>query len=255
MNRFDDKVVLVTGAGSGFGRAIAMRMSSEGAQVMVADLARENGESVVEEITNAGGNAAFQTVDVSRADQVEKMVEACIETYGRLDVLVNNAGYSHQAAAMWKLTEEQFVGVFEVNVKGVFLGCKYAIPKMIDQGGGAIVNTASIAAVSPRPGLTPYNASKGAVLTMTRGLALETARHNIRVNCVNPVASDTDFMKGAMGVQDRLSEDQVETFIKTIPRGRLLEPDDVAAAVCFLASDDADMITGTALNVDGGRSV
>ena len=155
---------------------------------------------------------------------------------------------------MWKITVEDFDAVFAVNVRGVFLGCKHAIPHMIEGGGGAIINIASVGAVAPRPGVTPYNATKGAVLTMTKGLALEVARHNIRVNAVNPVAADTGFMKGAMGV-DSLDEEATARLVATIPRGRLTQPKDVAAAVTYLASEDGDFITGTSINVDGGRSV
>ncbi|MCB1693395.1 MAG: SDR family oxidoreductase, partial [Pseudomonadales bacterium] len=205
-------------------------------------------------IESGGGKASALRVDVSKAADVEAMISACVDRFGGIDILVNNAGYSHLSMLMWKLPEEDFDGVFDVNVKGVFLGCKFAIPHMIERGGGAIVNTASIGAVAPRPGVTAYNATKGAVLTMTKGLALEVARHKIRVNCVNPVAADTGFMKGAMGV-DKLNDEQTANLTGTIPLRRLSTPEDVAAAVCFLASDEAGMITGTALNVDGGRSI
>jgi 3-oxoacyl-[acyl-carrier protein] reductase len=254
MNRFEGQTAIVTGAASGFGRAIAMRLAREGASVLLADVSAAGGERVLGEIRDAGGNARFRTTNVARADEVEAMVRACIDTYGRIDVLVNNAGYSHMSMLMWKLPEEDFDGVFDVNVKGVFLGCKYAIPHMIEQQSGVIVNTASVGAIAPRPGVTAYNATKGAVLTMTKGLALEVARHKIRVNCVNPVAADTGFMKGALGV-DQLSEEQAANLVSTIPLRRLSTPEDVAAAVCFLASSEAGMITGAALNVDGGRSV
>ena len=252
--RFEGKSVVVTGAGSGFGRAIAVRFAEEGASVLCADIDPVGGEKTAAEIEAACGTAEFIEVNVAQSDDVQAMVERCVERFGRIDVLVNNAGYSHRSRLMWKLTEEDFDGVFAVNVKGVFLGCKFAVPHMIEGGGGAIVNTASIGAVAPRAGVTPYNASKGAVVTLTRGLAGEVARHNIRVNAVNPVAAETGFMKGALGV-DKLDNEAKLSIVAGIPRGRLSEPADVAAAVCFLASDEADMITGTALNVDGGRSI
>ncbi len=255
MSRFDKRTAIVTGAGSGFGRAIALHLARDGASLLLADINDEGGEKTREEITSSGGNASFHRTNVAQAGEVEQMINACIEIYGQIDILVNNAGYCHRSMLMWKLPEEDFDGVFNVNVKGVFLGCKYAIPHMIEKKKGVIINTASIGAVAPRPGVTAYNATKGAVLTMTRGLALEVARHNIRVNCVNPVASDTGFMKGAMGVDNGLNEEQTANLTSTIPLRRLSTPDDVAAAVCFLASDEAGMITGTALNVDGGRSV
>jgi len=247
-NRFENKRVLVTGVASGFGQAIAAQFAAEGAVVMGADRDPEGADAMAE----LGGQ--FHLTDVSSGQEMQTLIGTTVEQLGGLDVLVNNAGYSHMSMLMWKLPEEEFDGVFAVNVKGVFLGCKYAIPYMIESGGGVIINTASVGAEAPRPGVTAYNATKGAVVTMTKGLALEVARHNIRVNAVNPVAADTGFMKGAMGV-DSLSDDQKATLVSSIPRGRLCEPRDVANAVLFLASEDADLITGTCLNVDGGRSI
>lgn len=255
MSRFEGRAAIVTGAGSGFGRAIALQLAQEGASLVLADIDDVGGDQAREDIINNGGKAVFQHTNVALASEVEQMINACINAYGQINVLVNNAGYSHMSMLMWKLPEADFDGVFDVNVKGVFLGCKYAIPHMIEKKQGVIINTASVGAVAPRPGVTAYNATKGAVLTMTRGLALEVARHNIRVNCVNPVAADTGFMKGAMGVDDGLTEEQTANLTSTIPLRRLSTPEDIAAAVCFLASDEAAMITGTALNVDGGRSV
>lgn len=254
MSRFEDRPVVVTGAGSGFGEAIAGRFASEGAQVLVADRNMEGAERVSAGIAEAGGRAEPFHVDVADEAQVAAMIQRAVDRFGGVDVLVNNAGYSHFNRLLWKIPVEEFDNVYAVNVRGVFLGCKHAIPHMIDAGRGVIVNIASIGAIAPRPGVTPYNATKGAVLTLTKGLALEVARHNIRVNAVNPVAAATAFMKGATG-QDELSDEMRANLISTIPRGRLAEPADVAAAVTFLASDDADFITGTAINVDGGRSV
>ena len=254
MKRFEDKCVVVTGAGSGFGEAIAGRFAREGASVVVADLNAESSARVAAEINAAGGSACQKTVDVSEEDQVAALMQTALDEYGRIDVLVNNAGYSHLSKLLWKISVAEFDAVFAVNARGVFLGCKHAIPAMIEQGGGAIVNIASIGAIAPRPGVTPYNATKGAVLTMTKGLALEVARHNITVNAVNPVAAETGFMKGATG-HDVLSDEMRATLTSTIPRGRLAQPRDVAAAVTFLASDDGGFLTGTSINVDGGRSI
>ena len=173
---------------------------------------------------------------------------------GRLNVLVNNAGFSHLSGPVWELEEAEFERVFATNVKGVWLGVKHAVPHMIDQGGGVIVNTASIGAVAPRPGVTVYNSTKGAVMTMTRGLAVELARYRIRVNALNPVAADTGFMRGALGLEE-LPEENRAALIRGIPLRRLTEPSDVAAAAAFLASDEAEFLTGVCLPIDGGRSI
>ncbi len=254
MQRFDGKRVIVTGAGSGFGLAIATRFAEEGGRVMLSDINEDSLGQALETLRAGGADVAASPCNVAEEAQIEALVAATVEAFGGVDVLVNNAGYSHFQKLMWKIEVEDFDAVFAVNVRGVFLGCKHVIPVMIEGGGGAIINIASVGAIAPRPGVTPYNATKGAVLTMTKGLALEVARHNIRVCAVNPVAADTGFMKGAMGV-DSLDEEATQRLVQTIPRGRLTEPKDVAAAVTFLASEDGDFLTGTAINVDGGRSV
>ncbi len=181
------------------------------------------------------------------------MIESAVSAFGGLDVLVNNAGFTHRSGPAWELDEADYDRVFATNTKGVWLGVKYAVPVMRAKG-GVIVNTASIGAVAPRPGVTVYNATKGAVVTMTRGLAVELARFNIRVNAVNPVAADTPFMRGALG-GEALPEANRAALISGIPLRRLTEPTDVAAAVTFLASEDAAFLTGVCLPVDGGRSI
>lgn len=253
-DRFTSKRVIVTGAGSGFGRATALRFAAEGASVLVSDINATGADETVQLISDAGGQAFANVTDVAQESEVEAMIGQATNDLGGIDILVNNAGYSHRQKLLWKLSVEEFDAVFAVNVRGVFLGCKHAIPVMMEGGGGAIVNVASIGAIAPRPGVTPYNGTKGAVLTMTKGLALEVARHNIRVNAVNPVAADTGFMKTATGLNE-LDDKLRAQLTSTIPRGRMAEPEDVAASITFLASQDADFLTGTSINVDGGRSV
>src|SRR6184192_4154751 len=245
--RFDGKIAIVTGAGSGFGEAIATRFAREGARVVVADVNEENGRRVASAIAREGGTARFSRADVSRSADVKAMIDDAVAGFGGLDVLVNNAGFSHRITPLWELAEEEYERVFATNVRGVYLGCKYAVPVMKERGGGVIVNTASIGAVAPRPGVTAYNATKGAVLTLTRGLAVEVAPFRIRVNAVNPVAAATGL--------DTLPDELRRQLVTTIPLGRLTEPRDVAAAVLFLASDEAEFLTGVCLPVDGGRSI
>ncbi len=252
--RFEGRSVAVTGAASGFGEAIARAFAEEGASVLLTDVDEGRGKQVASELQGAGARADFLRVDVSSAEDVQAMVDRTVSEHGGLDVLVNNAGFSHAACALWKLDEAEYDRVFAVNTKGVFLGCKAAIPVMKKAGGGVIVNTASIGAVAPRPGVTVYNATKGAVMTLTRGLAVEVAPLGIRVNAVNPVAAETGFIKGSLGA-DTLSDDMRATLTATIPMGRLCEPGDVASAVLFLASDEARFLTGVCLPVDGGRSI
>ena len=253
-SRFAGKVAVVTGAAGGFGRAIARRLAEEGAAVALADIDSGKGKRTTAQLAGRGAKVLFETVDVSKSDDVRRLIERTCGAFGGIDILVNNAGYCHRARPLWKLAEADYDRVFEVNTKSVYLGVVHGVPRLLERGGGVIVNTASIGALRPRPLITAYNATKGAVITLTRGLATELAPHGIRVNAVNPVAADTDFMKGPSGGR-KLDDAGREVLQKTIPLGRLAEPADVAAAVAYLASDDAAFLTGVCLDIDGGRSI
>ncbi len=242
--QLDDKVALVTGAASGFGEGIARRYAAEGARVVVADLNDQTGRKIAEEI---GG--AYVHADVSDRDDVRAMIGTAVERYGRLDVMVNNAGVTHINRPMLEVGEEEFDRIFDVNVKAIYLAAMEVVPLMREQGGGCIVNTASTAGLRPRPGLTWYNASKGAVITMTKSMAAELGPDNIRVNALCPVAGDTPLLPSFLGANTR------EAFVATVPLGRLSTSEDVAKAALWLASDEASFITGVALEVDGGRCV
>ena len=242
--QLEDKVAVVTGAASGFGEAIARRYAAEGARVVVADLNDQTGGRIADEI---GG--AYVHADVSDRDDVRAMVRTAVDRYGRLDTMVNNAGVTHVNRPMLEVGEEEFDRIFEVNVKAIYLAAMEVVPLMREQGGGCIVNTASTAGLRPRPGLTWYNASKGAVITMTKSMAAELGPDNIRVNALCPVAGDTPLLPSFLGANTR------EAFEATVPLGRLSTSEDVAKAALWLASDEASFITGVALEVDGGRCV
>ncbi len=247
--RLKDKVAVVTGAGSGFGKGIAQRFAQEGAKVIVADLNAETAQSVAAEIGEA---ASAVTADVSQSADVAAMVQAAVERWGRLDILVNNAGTTHRNKPVTEVSEEEFDRIFAVNVKSVYLGAKHAVPQMQSQGGGVILNVASTAGVRPRPGLVWYNTSKGAMITATKAMAVELAPHKIRVCAINPVAGETGMLHLFMGED---TPEKRAQFVSTIPWGRLSLPEDMANAALFLCSDEADMITGACLEVDGGRCI
>ena len=245
--RLEGKTAIVTGAGSGFGAGIARRFAAEGATVMVVDLNGDAAGAVAREI---GGVA--QVADVSKADSVKDMAQAALAAWGRIDILVNNAGITHLPKPLETVTEDEFDRVLAVNAKSVYLTAREIVPHMKDAGRGAIVNIASTAGVSPRPNLNWYNASKGWMITATRAMAVELAPFGIRVNAVNPVAGETPLLKSFMG------EDTPEMrakFISTIPLGRFSTPEDIANAALYLCSDEARMVTGVAMEVDGGRCI
>lgn len=240
-----DKVAVITGAGSGIGRATALLFAQEGAKVVVADYSDEGGEETVKQIEEKGGKATFVRVDVSQAADVQKMVKAATDKYGRLNILYNNAGIEGPSAPTGNLSEADWDRVLSVNLKGVFLGSKYAIPQMLKQGSGVIINTASIAGLVGFNNMPAYCASKGGVISLTKAMALEYAKNNIRVNCICPGVIRTPML-------NRTPSPAVEAMVKREPIGRFGEPEEIAQAALYLASDRSSFITGTALIVDGG---
>ena len=251
MGRLNGLVSVITGAGSGIGRASALAFAAEGASVVAADLNLDGAQETVRQIQSSGEAIAYK-VDVTNAADVEGMLQEAVDRFGKLDVLFNNAGLPQAYTPAEHSSDELFDRIMNVNVRGVFNGCRAAIPRMKAQGGGVILNTASTAGIRPRPGLAVYNASKAAVISLTKTLAVELAPHHIRVVSICPVATDTPMLPSFLG------EDEAEgrkRFVATIPWGRLNRPEDIARAAVFLASSDAEMVTGTAFEVDGGRDV
>ena len=247
--RLEGKVAIVPGAGSGFGAGIARKFVAEGAKVLVADRDAAAAERVA---TALGANARGVHADVTRAADVAAMVDAAQAHFGGLHILVNNAGMGHVPQPMEELAEDEFDRILAVNVKAIYLAARAVVPRFKAQRQGVILNIASTAGVSPRPRLTWYNASKGWVITATRSMAVELAPSGIRVNALNPVAGETPMLKTFMG------EDTPEVrakFLATIPLGRFSTPEDLGNAACFLCSDEASMITGVAMEVDGGRCI
>ncbi len=244
--RLKGKKAIVTGGGSGFGAGIARKFSTEGCHVFVVDINLEGAQAIADEI---GGTAI--ACDVSNAESVSNMAKTVL-SQGPLDILVNNAGITHLPSAMEDVSEDDFDRVFAVNMKSVYLTARAFVPHFKERKHGAILNVASTAGVSPRPRLNWYNASKGWMITATKTMAVELAPEGIRVNAINPVAGETPLLKSFMG------EDTPEIrakFLSTIPLGRFSTPEDMGNAACFLCSDEASMITGVAMEVDGGRCI
>jgi 3-oxoacyl-[acyl-carrier protein] reductase len=247
-------VAIVTGAGSGFGEGIVKLFSQEGAKVVVADIRKDAAERVTSEIIHAGGEAVVSHTDVTKNDQVAAMVKLAIDTFGKLDIMVNNAGTTHKSQPMLDVDEKTFDHVYAVNVKSLYLSAKNVVPVFQQYGRGVMINIASTAGVRPRPGLTWYNGSKGAANVLTKSMAIELAPLNIRVCAVNPVMGETgliaDFLPGGKDTPESRAK-----VISGIPLGRLSRPIDIAKATAFLASDEAEFITGVCLEVDGGRCI
>ncbi|MFT4712092.1 MAG: 3-oxoacyl-[acyl-carrier protein] reductase [Candidatus Azotimanducaceae bacterium] len=247
MSRFQDKSVIVTGAASGFGAAIARKFAAEGAMVVAADIDIDGATKIANELPNA---FAFE-IDVSDEAQTIAMVDATVAQFGKIDVLCCNAGVPHRGSYMTRMNVEDFDRMWTINVRSIFLATKYCVPHM--PKGSSIISTASIGGKRPRPGLAPYNASKAAVINLTQSMALELAP-KIRANCVCPVSAATNFDLRSMGTQD-LSPEMEAKVIAGIPLGRRALPEDVADAFAFLASEEAKFLTGISLDVDGGRSI
>lgn len=246
---FEDKTVIVTGGAGGFGEAIARNFASAGATVVVADIDIAKARAVADSLPSA---IAVET-DVTNEEAMTELVRSAEDAYGQLDVMVNNAGVPHRQSPMLDMDVSTVDWQFAINVRSVFLGSKLAAKSMQKTGGGVIVNTASVAGKRPRPGLAIYNATKGAVITLTRSLATELGP-TIRVNAVNPLVAQTGFIRNALGV-DRLDEAAEAALTANVPMGRVTQPQDVANAVTYLASDQAAFLTGVCLDVDGGRSI
>jgi 3-oxoacyl-[acyl-carrier protein] reductase len=250
--RLENKVAIVTGAASGFGAGIAQRFAAEGARVVVNDLHADGAARMAATIGHAGGHAVACAGDVSKDADVARLVACAIDAFGRLDVVVNNAGTTHRNQPMLDVPEAMFDRIYAVNVKSLYLTARYAVPHFRAQRNGVFITIASTAGVRPRPGLTWYNGSKGAAIVTSRSMAAELAPHNIRVNIINPVAGETAMLADFMGEDTPQKRAQ---FIATIPLGRLSQPSDVATAAVFFASDEAAFITGACMEVDGGRCV
>ena len=252
--RIKNKSIIVTGSGGGIGEGIAKRLAAEGAKVIVNDINAEMGQRVVAQIIAAGGIASFFSADVTRSDDVKALVAAAVERYGKLDAMVNNAGWTHRNRPALEVPEDEFDKCFAVNMKSIYLATIHAVPAFRANKGGSMINIASTAGVRPRPGLTWYNGSKGAVITTSKSLAAELGPDNIRVNCINPVFNpDTGLSAAFAG--GPVDEERKAKFRATIPLGRFSTALDVANAVLYLASDEAAFISGVCIEVDGARCV
>jgi 3-oxoacyl-[acyl-carrier protein] reductase len=254
--KLQEKVALITGAGSGMGRASAILFAKEGAKVAVVDIDSKGGNQTVNLIKQDGNEAFFVQADVSKLKDVEGMIKSTIDKYGRLDILYNNAGIPMAGSPVENISEELWDRMMNVNLKSVFLAAKIAIPIMKKQGGGVIINTSSIGGVRFRANSSAYNTSKAAVTALTKGLAIEVVSHNIRVNSISPVATETPMQIGFMTEEMKKDlEGTKKRMLSSIPIGRFAKPEDIAKAALYLASDDSSMVTGIDLYVDGGRSI
>lgn len=251
--QLQDKVAIITGGASGFGAGIARRFAAEGAQVIVADINGPGAEAEAAAIRASGGVAHPVQVDVSNNDSMAGLVEQTLGLTGRIDICVNNAGTTHKNGPLLSVDEATFDRVYAVNVKSIYLSVMHVVPVFRRQGGGVFLNIASTAGIRPRPGLVWYAGTKGAVITLTKALAVDLAGENVRVNALNPVAGDTPLLAQFLPGED--TPEIRQKFIDTIPLGRLSQPEDIAKAALFFCSDEAEFVTGVCMEVDGGRCI
>ncbi len=247
------RVAVITGGGSGIGRATCLLFAKEGAKVVISDINETLGTSVQQEIESSGYEAIFIKTDVSQANDIKTMIDRTLEHFGRIDILYNNAGIPQEFKLVEEIEEDFVDRIINVNIKGPFLGAKYAVPVMKKQKSGVILFTSSMTGVRPMPGTNLYATTKGAEVTMAKALAVELASYNIRVNALCPVAVDSPMLSSFIANEDK--EAGKKELMNKFPLGRLVTPEEVASAALYLASDDAQMITGTALQLDGGRGV
>lgn len=248
--KLKDKVAIVTGGASGFGKAICETYVAEGAKVMVADI---NGQGARDVAKALGAQAGHIACDVSKAEDVRAMVAETVKAFGGVDIMVNNAGYTHKNQPMLQVSEVEFDRIYDVNVKAIYLAALAVVPELEKRGGGVIINTASTAGVRPRPGLTWYNGSKAAAIMLSKSMAVELAPKKIRVCAINPVIGETGMLEQFMGMPD--TPENRARFIATIPLGRMSKPADIANVALFLADPASEFLTGVAIEVDGGRCV
>ena len=251
--RLKDKTVIVTGGASGFGEGMIRRFAAEGANTVIADINDKAGEALAREVSGTGTPCIYTHCDVTDSGYIQNLVDSTVEQFKTIDVMVNNAGMPQTNQPMLDVDEDTFQRIFDVNVKSVFLSTKAVVPAMRAQGSGSIINTASTAALRPRPGLVWYNASKGAVTTMTKAMAVELAPDQIRVNALCPVAGETPMLGAFMGGE--ITNEMRAAFVASVPMGRLSTPLDMANAALFFASDESSFITGVCMEVDGGRCI
>ena len=247
--RLENKTAVVTGAASGLGKAIVEKFLEEGSKVIIVDINEDAGRELSEKL---GSSTLAVSADVGDANSIENLKKSLTESFKKVDIVVNNAGVTHLPTPLDEVTEEDFDRVFRVNCKSVYLMAKAFVPNMKSQGSGSILNIASTAGVSPRPNLNWYNSSKGWMNTATRTMAVELAPFGLRVNAVNPVASETPLLASFMGED---TPEMRQKFLSTIPLGRFAQPEDIANAACYLSSDEASMVTGVCMQVDGGRCI